>query len=648
MSNQEKSFSTSLDPKRDAHLKVFISKVYAICLMLSVPFAMLQEIFINMNKIYANKTVLLRDILANFGHSESLLFYLFFAMIQWIGISIYINPIKKYLKYNVKYEQALQRFTHPNTMLWLSLISSIIVLSMTHLIAMEQSQQHESKILILDTIYRVLWQIVTGYLMVYGLLEANTTIGQYFDKDSQSQQNIRGSIPKISILYVLMSLLIIISMLKTIFNLDNLSKETQSLTTIDSVINYNNGNIFMIVICILTIIYFYNSLISNVKNNIYSFLDLAAQNGLKPVSFFYQENNIIRRVVSSLNIFFITIFKKFKKTFDAFTEMVNHRQKLTDKITEFIDVVQNQKVMFIDLAISKKTINHNMEQLVVCINNQQQIFDTINKQINSLTINSERLSHSFDSLNQEHIQCLLSTEESTTSLTSFISTSGSIKQQIEEIFTIIEDTAIETNNINKILDIIKHITEQTKLLSISASIEAAHGGSSSSDFSSVAEEIRILADMSHDAVNNIALRVSVIKHFIESSIVLSTESIEAIEKNMRESEQITQDLKVSIQNTQLLNHNINTFTDRIIKNIDVFQQEEQTSISITNFLISLSNDITKNKPLSSDLYEHLEVYKNYISDNFNTLQKIDSMQYQWQIKELQIKQIIDSTLSSNK
>lgn len=72
------------------------------------------------------------------------------------------------------------------------------------------------------------------------------------------------------------------------------------------------------------------------------------------------------------------------------------------------------------------------------------------------------------------------------------------------VITAIEELEVKSNSISEIVETINDISEETKLLSLNASIEAAHAGAAGKGFAVVADEIRKLSDQCMMAAGEIS------------------------------------------------------------------------------------------------------------------------------------------------
>lgn len=131
----------------------------------------------------------------------------------------------------------------------------------------------------------------------------------------------------------------------------------------------------------------------------------------------------------------------------------------------------------------------------------------------------------------------------------------------------IEQLEISSNSIDKIVGGINDIADQTNLLSLNASIEAARAGDSGRGFAVVADEIRKLAEQSVAFVNEIKLIVDDIKNKTKETVV-TTRKAENIVVSQGESLRKTVEIFNSIEeHVSILTNNLEQISDGV-KNIE--------------------------------------------------------------------------------
>ena len=99
-----------------------------------------------------------------------------------------------------------------------------------------------------------------------------------------------------------------------------------------------------------------------------------------------------------------------------------------------------------------------------------------------------------------------------------------LSDQIQKTAQVIGFLSNESQNIGRVLDVIKSIAEQTNLLALNAAIEAARAGEQGRGFAVVADEVRNLSQRTQVSLNEI---VKILQQLTQSNHALS-ESVDGI------------------------------------------------------------------------------------------------------------------------
>lgn len=197
----------------------------------------------------------------------------------------------------------------------------------------------------------------------------------------------------------------------------------------------------------------------------------------------------------------------------------------------------------------------------------------------------------------------------------------------EKVGESIESLRKETEIINSFVKTITEITEQTNLLSLNASIEAARAGDAGRGFAVVAEEIRKLADDSAKAAGEIKKNVGHIsaqtKNSVDSAhqasdmVNLQTEAVEEVVAVFRDMQQrmteLVEGLKDIVISTEKADRE-RSDTAEAIKNIsDIIEATATSAETVNEVAVKLLKNVERLNKTADVLGENMDGLKSEIS-----------------------------------
>jgi methyl-accepting chemotaxis protein len=177
---------------------------------------------------------------------------------------------------------------------------------------------------------------------------------------------------------------------------------------------------------------------------------------------------------------------------------------------------------------------------------------------------------------------------------------ATIKEKVNISTQKVEDMLVRSEQINIILETIDDIASQTNLLALNAAIEAARAGDSGKGFAVVAEEVRQLADRSHDASKEIA---SLIKD-IKSAISQTASAMEDGAKEVEAGETLANQSGTSLGNIIQSNEEVNRQAELVL---EATEQIEKLSTELANQSMNVSNIVEQNTVATEQMFNNSKV-----------------------------------------
>ncbi|MBI9099359.1 MAG: substrate-binding domain-containing protein [Spirochaetaceae bacterium] len=398
---------------------------------------------------------------------------------------------------------------------------------------------------------------------------------------------------------------------------------------------------------------------------------------------------ILFNVLSCAALYFlikISVLRPIVQIKRKFNNLNNGTDDLSNKIEintsdEFGDlsIGMNKFIDYINLIISelKKTVDRTKDIgsfLDNCIN------ETLSS-IEKITIGTENLKDSSSSLDNEiseiselstnikgfisNVTDLISEQSSaineSSSAIEEISSSihnvdANVNQKYEIAKELVDETQATNEEMNKSLDIIQKVTDSTKvifdligiieelaaqtnLLSLNASIEAAHAGQYGKGFSVISMEIRKLADLASNNAESISVSLKEVISYIKESntttqgtgksLIKIKTGIENVLYGMSEITNSTVELSVGSKEI------ITCLADLIEKTTKVRESSDEMNVRIggINEKISIINDISETNKndaveigsLLKGIHKNIKNLSSFGNENTNNIQNIENL-----------------------
>jgi len=271
----------------------------------------------------------------------------------------------------------------------------------------------------------------------------------------------------------------------------------------------------------------------------------------------------------------------------------NKQDELGTLGTEFDRFVEWVRDTFVQLSDSAGEVSRNSTVLITDLTVTKEKNDRIQRKVLHLAVSSEVLSLSVDNVNR-HIKNVYETvkeveNQAVEGSDVIVSSINEVKTLAGEVVALQENVKILTDQSEKIKEVvntIKAIADQTNLLALNAAIEAARAGEAGKGFAVVADEVRMLANKTKLATEEIGSIVETISGSMKSLA-------ENLEEKARRAEEVQKVMGASCISIKKIKESIKIITD-IASEISVLVEEQEESLDVVKEeIVGVSEDMNR-------------------------------------------------------
>lgn len=306
---------------------------------------------------------------------------------------------------------------------------------------------------------------------------------------------------------------------------------------------------------------------------------------------------------------------------DALIELNNSFEILRDVFNENIDLSLNLNENTVNIADSSNRIYEATRQVSISIENinsvtQKQADGMVNisNNINVLGDSIKNVGNSIMILKNLYSTLRENAKKNNTGMKNLLKDNLDLQHSIEDLSKDILEISSSTKKINDFVNIIDEIANSINLISINASIEAAHAGEVGKGFAVVAKEINNLAEKSKEATELIKGTTKDIRDKINGTIEILNETKEVSVKESKSVADTVDSLKIMREEINIMKDTIDSI---VSSNEVVNSKKEEILVIVENGAAAMEEVAASTEEISALTQEELnsmEGIKNMASD----------------------------------
>jgi len=298
---------------------------------------------------------------------------------------------------------------------------------------------------------------------------------------------------------------------------------------------------------------------------------------------------------------------------DEVGQMGNALNKMLSKIKTVMSQVTGASTQLAAASDQMSSISAQSNQ---GIQTQLQKSEQIATAINEMSATAQEVARSASTASQAANDADSQAKEGETVVTRAVESINELNRDVQRISDVINMLSSESENVGRVLDVIRDIAEQTNLLALNAAIEAARAGEQGRGFAVVADEVRTLAGRTQDSTLEIQKMIEKFQHGTQDAVSVMESGKEKADSSVAQAGQAASALteitrmvsKINDMNTQIASaaEEQTTVAEEINKNIlsvnTITQQNSQGAQQTENASGELSR-------LATELQQLVQTFK---------------------------------------
>ena len=244
-----------------------------------------------------------------------------------------------------------------------------------------------------------------------------------------------------------------------------------------------------------------------------------------------------------------------------------------------------------EVQSSSAELQTTANQQAVGAMEQATAMSEISTTITELLATSRQITESAQRVSGVAEQTAVAGASGRSTVTSAQQSMGEIRHQVDVIVNHMLELGDKSQRIGAVLDIVSELAEQTNILAINSTIEAAGAGESGRRFAVVADEIRKLADRVAESTKEIRNLIDVVRGAVHTTVIATEIGSKAVDAGT------AQFAGVALSFEQIVG--LVTTTTEAAREIELSTKQQTTAVEQVNFAVTNVTQTTKETEASS-------------------------------------------------